>query len=134
MRPHQVVENTYSSRTARVYNSPLPVLSVYPSQTATMSTLTQKTTEPKSAATAVDTMKIAANNAPLEQLDVGVDEKIALRQADSALAFLRNQEPGHTSNINEKQLLRKIDYLIMPILFGVCKLAHSGSILIGASG
>lgn len=45
-------------------------------------------------------------------------EKLApIAGADEALMFLRREEHGIIVNIDEKQLLRKIDWMIMPVSF-----------------
>jgi protein gp37 len=61
---------------------------------------------------------IALATSVADRISIG-DEKIAIRQVDAALQFLRQEEPvGQLDEIAEKKLLRKIDWLIMPLLFG----------------
>jgi protein gp37 len=61
---------------------------------------------------------IALATSVADRMSIG-DEKIAVRQVDAALQFLRQEEPvGQHDEIAEKKLLRKIDWLIMPLLFG----------------
>jgi hypothetical protein len=46
-------------------------------------------------------------------------EKPTFNDADKALAFLRTEaEVGETDLIDEAQLVRKIDFMIVPIMFG----------------
>jgi hypothetical protein len=46
-------------------------------------------------------------------------EKPAFKDGDKALDFLRSEaEIGETDLIDEKQLVRKIDFMIVPIMFG----------------
>jgi hypothetical protein len=45
--------------------------------------------------------------------------KPPFNDADKALDFLRSEaEVGETDLIDEKQLIRKIDFMIVPIMFG----------------
>jgi hypothetical protein len=60
---------------------------------------------------------VGAVNAPAESV-IGKQE-IPLREVDGALAFLRNETDYEFTELDEKKLLRKIDFLIMPLLFGV---------------
>jgi protein gp37 len=61
---------------------------------------------------------IALATSVADRTSIG-DEKIAMRQVDAALQFLRQEEPvGQCDEISEKKLVRKIDWLIMPLLFG----------------
>jgi hypothetical protein len=49
----------------------------------------------------------------------GSIEKPAFKDGDKALDFLRSEaEVGETDLIDEKQLVRKIDFMIVPIMFG----------------
>ena len=45
------------------------------------------------------------------------DEKLGGRKVDAALQYLRAEE-GEVFDIDEKKLLRKIDLLVMPLMFG----------------
>ena len=46
-------------------------------------------------------------------------EKPTFNDADKALAFLRTEaEVGETDLVDEAQLVRKIDFMIVPIMFG----------------
>jgi hypothetical protein len=61
---------------------------------------------------------IAVATTPADRISIG-DEKLALREVDAALQFLRQEDPaGELDEVAEKKLLRKIDRLIMPLLFG----------------
>ena len=53
---------------------------------------------------------------PHHSLDVEV-EKLGGRKVDAALQFLRAEE-GEIFDIDEKKLLRKVDRLVMPLMFG----------------
>lgn len=45
-------------------------------------------------------------------------EKIAIRDGDEALDFLRNEEIGDEATlVDEKKLVRKIDIMIVPLMF-----------------
>lgn len=61
---------------------------------------------------------LAVVNAPVASL-ADTDLKFAGHEVDGALAFLRNEADVGIAELDEKRLLRKIDWLIMPILFGV---------------
>lgn len=53
-------------------------------------------------------------------VDEKVPEKSAFKDADKALEFLRYNEEGEEGtvvDINEKALVRKIDWMIVPIMF-----------------
>lgn len=44
--------------------------------------------------------------------------KAEIRDGDDALNFLRSEAtPRETEDINEKQLVRKIDWMVMPLMF-----------------
>lgn len=64
-------------------------------------------------------------NAPAEQFDVR-GEKSITRQADAALAFLRQDEGGVNVAVDEKALLRKIDFLVMPMMLGAYTFQYLG--------
>lgn len=63
-------------------------------------------------------------SAPVESFNV-TDEKLAIRQVDAALQFLR-AEGDHASigEVDEKKLVWKIDRLMMPLMFGVYVLQY----------
>ena len=46
-------------------------------------------------------------------------QELALKEVDGALAFLRSEDEVVASPEDEKKLVRKVDFLIMPLLFGV---------------
>lgn len=74
---------------------------------------------------------------PVEQPVLEVNEKLAVREVDGALAFLRNEADASITELDEKKLLRRIDCRILPILFGVYVLQYidkSLSTLIGEPG
>jgi len=59
-------------------------------------------------------------NEPIATLDVQ-DEKLAAQKVDAALQFLRHEEgaeEGEIVGVDEKKLLRKIDLMVMPLMFG----------------
>jgi hypothetical protein len=60
--------------------------------------------------------EIGISNEPIETYDVA-DEKAAIKQADAALQFLR-AEAGDAADVDQKALLRKIDWMVMPLMFG----------------
>lgn len=45
--------------------------------------------------------------------------KIVLSEVDGALAFLHTGNDVESTELDEKELVRKIDFVIMPLLFGV---------------
>ena len=56
------------------------------------------------------------DKSPTQVLDVE-DEKLGGSRVDAALQYLRAEE-GEMFDIDEKKLLRKIDLLVMPLMFG----------------
>lgn len=52
-------------------------------------------------------------------VDEKVPEKSAYRDADKALEFLRHNEEGEGTvvDVDEKVLVKKIDWMIVPIMF-----------------
>ncbi|KAK5125971.1 hypothetical protein LTR85_011326 [Meristemomyces frigidus] len=60
--------------------------------------------------------ELAIINQPVEQINVE-DEKLAARKVDAALQFLRAEE-GEVVDVDERKLLRKIDLMVMPLMFG----------------
>jgi len=75
---------------------------------------------------AADAEKIVRANAPAVQQPVieMPSEKLATREVDGALAFLRNEADASIAELDEKKLVRRIDWLIMPMLFGVYVLQY----------
>lgn len=73
-----------------------------------------------------DEEKIVRANAPAIQQPVieMPSEKLATREVDGALAFLRDEADASVAELDEKKLLRRIDWLIMPMLFGVYVLQY----------
>lgn len=63
-----------------------------------------------------DANKLGISNESVEQFDIA-NEKLASRQVDAALQFLRAEE-GEVINIDEKKLLRRINFMVMPLMFG----------------
>ncbi|RFU34509.1 hypothetical protein B7463_g1801, partial [Scytalidium lignicola] len=71
---------------------------------------------------------VGAVNAPAESV---ADEKLAAtRDFDGAFAFLRNEADESIVDVDEKKLVRKIDWLVMPILFGIYVLQYIDKSLI----
>jgi hypothetical protein len=64
-----------------------------------------------------------AVNAPVEWM-AGTSEKLVAREVDGALAFLRDQPSAEIAELDERKLIRKIDWLVMPILFGIYVLQY----------
>ncbi|OAP57655.1 hypothetical protein AYL99_08393 [Fonsecaea erecta] len=79
---------------------------------------------------ATDVEKIGHVNPIIEEPEFDAKEKLALDQVDGALAFLRNEADASIAEINEKKLVRRIDFLIMPMLFGVYILQYIDKSLI----
>ncbi|KAJ9602289.1 hypothetical protein H2200_013144 [Cladophialophora chaetospira] len=77
-----------------------------------------------------DVETIAQATSPVEVPIPEVSEKLAVREVDGALAFLRNEADASIIELDEKKLLRKIDYRILPILFGVYVLQYIDKSLI----
>ncbi|KAI1626348.1 major facilitator superfamily domain-containing protein [Exophiala viscosa] len=75
---------------------------------------------------AADAEKIVGANAPAVRQPVieMPSEKLATREVDGALAFLRNEADASIAELDEKKLVRRIDWLIMPMLFGVYVLQY----------
>lgn len=66
---------------------------------------------------------LSAINAPVESLAV-IDQKHETGNVDGALAFLRNEADTNVVDLDEKKLVSKIDWLVMPLLFGVYVLQY----------
>ena len=64
------------------------------------------------------TKELAIANAPIENFDLA-DEKVAIRQVDAALQFLRTEGDVVEGEINERKLIWRIDFLVMPLMFAV---------------
>ena len=64
------------------------------------------------------TQQIGISNAPISTFDLA-EEKFTTRQVDAALQFLRSERDAETSLVDERKLVRKIDWMIMPLMFGV---------------
>ncbi|OAG39523.1 hypothetical protein AYO21_06167 [Fonsecaea monophora] len=79
---------------------------------------------------ATDVEKIGRANPTVIDDPVVTKEKLALDQVDGALAFLRNEADASIAELDEKKLLRRIDRLIMPMLFGVYVLQYIDKSLI----
>ena len=60
-----------------------------------------------------------------------VNEKfVDYKDVDAALAFLRdNATTGHAVDIDEKKLMRKVDWMIMPLMFSCYYLQYSDKTL-----
>lgn len=60
-----------------------------------------------------------------------VDEKfIAAKDVDEALQFLHaNAATAHLTDIDEKRLMRKVDWMIMPLMFAVYYLQYTDKTL-----
>jgi hypothetical protein len=60
-----------------------------------------------------------------------VDEKvIASKDVDEALQFLHaNAATAHLTEIDEKRLMRKVDWMIMPLMFSVYYLQYTDKTL-----
>jgi hypothetical protein len=54
-----------------------------------------------------------------------------VKDADAALAFMKEQDvsTGELDSVDEKALLRKIDWMIMPLTFSVYFLQYTDKIL-----
>ncbi|KAK5683192.1 hypothetical protein LTS10_004723 [Elasticomyces elasticus] len=63
-----------------------------------------------------ETNKLGISNEPTESFDVQ-DEKLASKEVDTALQFLRAEE-GELIEVDGKKLLRRIDLMVMPLMFG----------------
>lgn len=60
--------------------------------------------------------ELAITNQPVDQFNVE-DEKLAARKVDDALQFLRAEEGG-VVEVDGRKLSRKIDLMVMPLMFG----------------
>lgn len=70
----------------------------------------------------IETITHAAR--PVEQPIPEMNEKLAINEVDGALAFLRNEADASITELDQKRLVRKIDFRIMPLLFGVYVLQY----------
>ena len=57
------------------------------------------------------------------------DSHIASRQADAALEYLQTGEVATFSEVEEKQLVRKIDRMIVPLMWAIYFLQYQDKIL-----
>lgn len=55
------------------------------------------------------------------------------RDMDTALTYIQNARNGDGSSVNEKQLLRKIDWRIVPIMFACYTMQFIDKVLINVS-
>lgn len=52
---------------------------------------------------------------------VGPQKEVSTRDADEALRFLRsNDETAVFDDVSEKKLMRKVDWMLMPLMFVSC--------------
>jgi hypothetical protein len=59
-----------------------------------------------------------------------VNEKLVdYKDVDAALSFLRANANVETSNIDEKKLMRKVDWMIMPLMFACYYLQYTDKTL-----
>lgn len=70
-------------------------------------------------------LSIPSINGLVEPVSDKESQKLASKDVDGALAFLQNEADTNIVDVNEKQLLRKIDWLLMPLLFGVYTLQYT---------
>lgn len=70
----------------------------------------------------IETIAHAAR--PIEQPILDTNEKLAIHEVDGALAFLQNEADASITELDQKRLVRKIDFRIMPLLFGVYVLQY----------
>ncbi|KIW72454.1 hypothetical protein PV04_00645 [Phialophora macrospora] len=77
-----------------------------------------------------DVETIAQATRPVEQHSLETNEKLANKEVDAALAFLRNEADASIAELDEKKLVRSIDVRIMPMLFGVYILQYIDKSLI----
>jgi hypothetical protein len=75
---------------------------------------------------------IETQQAPAAVVAIGdVDEKnLDYRDVDAALGFLRaHASTTEVANINEKKLMRKVDWMIMPLMFACYYLQYTDKTL-----
>ncbi|EXJ64983.1 hypothetical protein A1O7_01322 [Cladophialophora yegresii CBS 114405] len=77
-----------------------------------------------------DVETIAHATRPVEPPILETNEKLAIHEVDGALAFLRNEVDASIADLDEKELVRRIDFRIMPLLFGVYVLQYIDKSLI----
>lgn len=68
---------------------------------------------------------------PVATASVDVESKNALAagKADAALEFLHKEDNGVSVNIDEKLLVRKIDWMIMPLMWAAYNLQYLDKVL-----
>lgn len=54
---------------------------------------------------------------------------ISTGNADAALDFLRSEDLAEISEVNEKALVRKIDWMIMPLMWAAYNLQYLDKVL-----
>jgi hypothetical protein len=57
------------------------------------------------------------------------DVALAAGKADAALEFLRDEDTGVAVVVNEKALVRKIDWMIMPLMWAAYNLQYLDKVL-----
>lgn len=65
--------------------------------------------------------------------ETGDEKAILVTDADEALAFLRQHAAtGEVVDIDDKKLMRKVDWLLMPLMFSVYYLQYTDKTLRGS--
>lgn len=57
------------------------------------------------------------------------DISLSAGKADAALEFLRDEDTGIAVEVNEKALVRKIDWMIMPLMWAAYNLQYLDKVL-----
>lgn len=65
-----------------------------------------------------------------QPVDIEVkNASLSAGKADAALEFLRNEDTGVAVEVDEKTLVRKIDWMIMPLMWAAYNLQYLDKVL-----
>ncbi|KAJ5212329.1 uncharacterized protein N7498_003975 [Penicillium cinerascens] len=65
-----------------------------------------------------------------QSVDIDVKNGLPAGKADAALEFLRDEDTAVATEVNEKALVRKIDWMIMPLMWAAYNLQYLDKVLI----
>lgn len=64
-----------------------------------------------------------------QSVDIDVKNGLPAGKADAALEFLRDEDTAVATEVNEKALVRKIDWMIMPLMWAAYNLQYLDKVL-----
>jgi len=69
---------------------------------------------------------------PGQSVDIEVKNGLPVGKADAALEFLHDEDTAVATEVNEKALVRKIDWMIMPLMWAAYNLQYLDKVLSGS--